>query len=295
MSAGVLAAICVTPPALADGHPTWLASCRDAIVKSTRQKNCWTALRAIGAEGLDVEVAADLSLPSLFHPSTKYTVANATGSEQLAADANAAGQRITALCMHNQFATRPAEEVENCTRLARAAQSLGVSTIRLDVVSAGLARPAFLKLAVATLKKIIAATESTGIRFAVENHSTTTNDPAFLRPLLEEVGSKQFGVTLDIGNFYWFGHPLSKVYELCETFAPYVFHTHCKNIRYPAAQRQKRRPMGWKYAEYARPVDQGDIDYVRVATILSKVGYHNDFCVENEFWIGCPAPSPAGH
>ena len=283
VSAGVLAATCVTRPVLADGHPTWLASCRDVIVRSTRQKNCWAALHAIGAEGVEIEVAADLSLPSLFHPTVKYTVANAAGIEQLAADAKAAEQQITAFCMHNQFATRPAEEVENCTRLAGAAQSLGISTIRLDVVPGGLARPAFFKLSIAALKKIIAATESTGVRFAVENHSNTTNDPAFLHPVLDQVGSKRLGVTLDIGNFYWFGHPLSKVYELCETFAPYVFHTHCKNIRYPAAERQRRRPMGWEYAEYARPVDQGDIDYVRVATILSKVGYHNDFCVENEF------------
>ena len=66
----------------------------------------------------------------------------------------------------------------------------------------------------------LAAAEPTGVTFAVENHSHTTNDPAFLTALLDGVGSKRLGLTLDIGNFYWFGHPLGKVYELCETFAP---------------------------------------------------------------------------
>ena len=82
---------------------------------------------------------------------------------------------------------------------------------------------------------------------------------------------------------------MAKVYELCEKFAPRIFHTHCKNIRYPAAEREKQRPMGWKYAEYACPIYEGDIDYVRVAAILHKAGYHNDFCVENEFLGRLPA------
>ena len=118
--------------------------------------------------------------------------------------------------------------------------------------------------------------------FAVENHGTTTNDPVFLNALFEKVGSKRLGLTLDTGNFYWFGHPLSKVYELYETFAPRVFHTHCKSIRYPAAEREKQRPMGWKYDQYTCPLGEGDIDFARVAAILHKAGYHNDLCIEDE-------------
>jgi sugar phosphate isomerase/epimerase len=144
-------------------------------------------------------------------------------------------------------------------------------------------REEFLKISVDALKKIIAATESTGVVFAVENHSTTTNDPTFLAALFEGVGSKRFGLTLDTGNFYWYGHPLSKVYGLYETFAPRVYHTHCKSIHYPEDERNKQRPMGWKYGEYASPVDQGDIDFARVVAILHKAGYHNDLCIEDEF------------
>lgn len=270
------------------------ATCVDGMLQHLGQKDCWSALRAVGAEGVQVDIGSDLTLPSLFHPSTKYTLATPAGVEQLATDAKAAGQQITAFCMHNRFEEQPEVEIKWCSELALAAQTLNVPVIRIDVVPVKLARPDFLKLAIETLSKIIAATESTGVRFAVENHGNTTNDPTFLNPLFDGVGSKRLGLTLDTGNFYWFGHPLSKVYELCETFAPRVFHTHCKNIRYPAEEREKQRPMGWKYAEYGCPIDKGDIDYARVAAILHKAGYRHDLCVEDEFLSKLSATEAVG-
>ena len=247
------------------------------------QKDCWSALCAVGAEGVQIDTVDGLTLPNLFHPTTKYTLATPTGIEQLATDAKAAGQQITSFCMHNRFVEQPEIEIKWCSELARAAQTLNVPVIRIDVVPGKLARPKFLRLAIQTLSKIIAATESTGVKFAIENHSTTTNDPTFLKSLFDGVGSKRLGLTLDTGNFYWFGHPLPKVYELVKVFAPRVFHTHCKNIRYPAEEREKQRPMGWKYAEYACPIDKGDIDYVQVVAILHNASYRHDLCIENEF------------
>lgn len=276
----------------AEKRSAWPATCRDEILRTTGQADCWSALKAVGADGIEVGIDENQSLPALFHPTTKYTVATPAGLEQLADDAKAAGQQITAFLMHNRFEERTELEIQSCTAAARTAQALGIPTVRLDVVPGKLGRDEFLKLAIDALTKLIAATESTGVTFAIENHSNTTNDPAFLTPLFDGVGSKRLGLTLDAGNFYWFGHPLSKVYELIEQFAPRVFHTHCKNIRYPADQREKQRPMGWKYEEYACAIDEGDVDYARVAAILQKVGYRNDFCVENEF-LGKLPPAEA--
>jgi len=61
-----------------------------------------------------------------------------------------------------------------------------------------------------------------------------------------------------------------------------VFHTHCKSIKYPADQRERQRPMGWRYGEFTCPIDQGDIDFHRVVKILRDAGYRNDLCVEDE-------------
>jgi sugar phosphate isomerase/epimerase len=257
-------------------------SVRDAMLTHTGEQNSWAALKRIGSEGVEAAVSDDLALPSLSHAGEKYSLATDAGIAQVRAAAGAAGQKITALCMYNRFAERPDKEVELCTRAAHAAQALGVTAIRIDVVPQKLARAEFLKLATTTLAKLMAATESTGVAFAVENHGSTTNDPEFLRPLFAGVGSKRFGLTLDTGNFYWYGHPLSRVYELYEMFAPRVFHTHCKSIGYPAEQRERQRPMGWEYGKYHGPIYAGDIDFGRVIAILKKAGYSNDLCIEDE-------------
>ena len=187
LSGGAALGVWGNRSALADeARPRWTVACRDAMLRSTGRKDCWAALQAIGAEGVEVEIAADLTLPGLFHPTTKYTLVTAAGREQLAADAKAAGQRITAFCMANRFEERPEAEIKCCGEVARAAQGLGVPAIRIDVAPVKLAGPEFLKLAVETLKKIMADTESTGVAFAIENHGTTTNDPRLSQRALRE-------------------------------------------------------------------------------------------------------------
>jgi sugar phosphate isomerase/epimerase len=272
-----------------ESRPAWPVTCRDAMLRHTGAKDCWSALRTIGAEGVEAVINEDLALPGLFHADVKYTAATAAGIERLAADADAAGQRITALCMTNRFEQRPDEEIAWCRKVAEAAKTLRVPAIRIDVVPRKLAGADFLKFAVETLRKVMADTEATGVRFAIENHGNTTNDPEFLTALFEGVGSRRLGLTLDTGNFYWFGHPLSKLYALYEKFAPRAFHTHCKSIRYPEADRERQRPMGYKYAEYHGPIYDGDVDFRRVIDILHKAGYANDLCVENESLGNKPA------
>ena len=266
----------------AEKSARWLATVRDAMLAQIGQPDCWTALKVIGAEGVEAVIGEDLSFPGLKHPEVKYTAADAAGSERVAADARAAGQKITAFCMFNRFAERPDFEVEWGTRVARAAQALGVPAVRIDVVPGKLERKAFLEVAIAALKKLMAATADTGVRFGIENHGNTTNDPDVLTAIFDGVGSERLGLTLDTGNFYWFGHPLSKLYGLYERFAARAVHTHCKSIRYPAEDRERERPMGFKYGEYNGPIYDGDIDFARVTAILKKAGYTGDLCIENE-------------
>jgi sugar phosphate isomerase/epimerase len=162
------------------------------------------------------------------------------------------------------------------------------------VVPQKMSRAEFLPFSIETLRKVLAGTEATGVRFAIENHGHTTNDPEFLTPLFQGVGSNRLGLTLDTGNFYWFGHPLAKVYELYETFAPRVRHTHCKSIRYPEAEREKKRAVGWEYAKYNCPIYEGDINFRRVVKILRGAGYAGDLCVEDESLGRFPAEERGG-
>jgi sugar phosphate isomerase/epimerase len=260
--------------------PGLYVGCRDAHLKVTGAADCWAALTAIGADGVEAEITGSLALPGLYPKG--YSVADEAGLAKLAADLKAAGKRVSAFCMANRFDERPDAEVEWIGRAARAAKALGIPAIRIDVVPRKSSREAFLKLAIEALKKAVEATEATGVALGIENHGNTTNDPEFLKAVFEGVGSKRLGLTLDTGNFYWYGHPLSKLYEFFETFAPRVFHTHCKNIKYPETEREKKRPLGWEYGKYNCPLDEGDVDFKRIVAILKKAGYANDLCVEDE-------------
>ena len=260
-----------------------LVGCRDALLKNCGAVDCWQGARAAGVECLELTVGDDLSLAYFPHPTKKYSLDGSANIAQLAADAKAAGIRLTAILLSNKFDQRPDFEVEWLTKTARAAQALGIKAIRIDVVSRKKSEPdEFLKLSVDVLKRVMKAIEPTGVSLGVENHGRTTNDPDFLGKLFAGVGSPRLGLTLDTGNFYWFGHPLAKIYQLYETFAPRVVHTHCKSIRYPADQRDQQRKMGWEYAKYNCPVYEGDIDFRRVVSILKKAGYANDLCIEDE-------------
>ncbi len=258
-------------------------ACGDATLSHVKETDCWTALKAIGAQGIEARIDENLSFPRLDHPTRKYSAATPADLATLKADLQAAGLKITAFLMGNQFDVRPEQEIQTTIKAAQAAQTLGVPVIRLDVVARKTkSKTDFLRVAVDALKKVIAGSESTGVLFGVENHGRTTNDPEFLDALFAGVGSKRLGLTLDTGNFYWFGHPLSKVYEAFTRFAPRVYHTHCKSIKYPADQRDVQRPIGWKYGQYACPVYEGDIDFRRVVKILRDAGYANDLCIEDE-------------
>ena len=294
LAAGMAAAALTQGARAEETSPPLCLACRDEHLKETGRNDSWAALDAIGTEGVEAAVADDLSLPGLFHPDRRYSVATPAGLSAVLADMKAAGKRITALCMGNRFEDRPEFELEWCAKAAAAARALGAKAIRIDVVPHKLAAPEFLDFAVRTLTKLVEATEATGVAFAVENHGGTTNRPEFLAPLFERVGSLRLGLTLDTANFYWFGHPLSKVYELYETFAARVRHTHCKTIRFPEAEREKARPMGWEYGTYNCPLYEGDIDFRRVIKVLRAVHYTGDLCLEDESLGKVPAGDRGG-
>ncbi len=291
LGAGVVAGPVLATGAVAEpATPKMRVTIRDDHLQATGLPDSWTALQRLGAEGMEAIIDDQLALPQVFHPEESYTAATGAGRRQLKERMEAAGQRITAFCMFNRFAERPEFEVAWCEQVAQIARDLNVAAIRIDVVPGEMEPAAFLEHAVAVLKNVIAATEGTGARFAIENHGRLTNDPDFLAPLLEGVGSPRLGVTLDTANFYWFGHPLSKLYEIFEQFAPRTFHTHCKSIRYPEEHRERQRPMGWRYAEFHAPIYEGDIDFQRVLTILRNAGYHDDLCIESASYRGLAEP-----
>jgi sugar phosphate isomerase/epimerase len=260
----------------------WPVACRDAHLGATGQPDSWSAMKELGAEGAEVEVNEDLVCFSLFHPAKKYTLASAEAIQTLKADLAENGLAITAFCMHNRLDERLEKELSWTKRVVDAAQQLGVKAIRIDVVPRAVKREEFLPFAIKACKQLCELVEGGPVRYGIENHSNTTNDPGFLEKLFAGVGSPHLGLTLDVANFYWYGHPLAELYRIYAQFAPRVVHTHCKSIHYPDDKKNVRRQMGWEYGKYCCPIYEGDLDFQRLAGILRQANYAGDLCLEDE-------------
>ncbi len=120
------------------------------------------------------------------------------------------------------------------------------------------------------------------IEFGVENHGKEGNNPIFLLSLVQNIDDPRFGLTLDFGNFYWRGYPLSETEAILKLLAPYAKHTHIKNIAYPKMSQEIYREVGWEYGTYVCPIFKGDINIEYILTELKKLNYTNALCIEDE-------------
>ncbi len=272
----------------------WTVACRDQHLKTAGKADGWACAKALGAEGIEVNVDIDLGCPNLVRPSGKYSLASEKEIEALKNDAAQNQCRITAFVMNNRLDERLEQELEWARKLVKAADQLGVKAIRIDVWPHKLAEKEFLPFAIDACKRLCDIASGTKVRYGIENHGKVTNNPEFLDQLFAGVGSPALGLTLDTANFYWYGHPLSDLYGIYEKFAPRAVHTHCKNIKFPEDKKNVRRPMGWEYDKYNCPIYEGDIDYKRLLAILGRANYAGDLCVEDESLGKFPAGERAG-
>lgn len=114
---------------------------------------------------------------------------------------------------------------------------------------------------------------------AVENHGVISNNFDYLKRVLDNTDSDIFGVTLDTGNFYWYGYPINTVYKIVEEIAGRVRHTHIKNC----VAKDGRKNVQRKPGEIAMmPLDRGDVDLEKVILTLYRKGYRRDLTVEDE-------------
>lgn len=196
------------------------------------------------------------------------------------------GCKVTALLLHNNFAAEDVDaELDWVISCIKTADRIGVKAVRIDaIMSTELEWPLEKRVQRFTdcMGKILDATSDCNVDMGIENHGVKGNEPEFLDMVLGKVGSPRLGVTIDIANFYWYGHPLSKVHEIIEHFASRVKHTHIKNIHYPAQMREIQRELGYEYGTYVSPLRDGDIDIPRVVQTLKNAGYKGDLCIEDE-------------
>ncbi len=198
----------------------------------------------------------------------------------------AEGLRITGVLLRTDFNAEDKQaQVQFVVDALRFAEAVGASSLRIDAAMTGQRELPWLQrvnIYADAVLRIIEATEDCDIPMGIENHGAQGNDPAWLGGVIARVNHPRLGWCIDTGNLYWAGHPLSRVYQIIRTFAPHVVHAHAKNICYPGYLRERQREMGYKYAEYACAIPDGDVDHAVVVSILRDAGYTGGLYIEDE-------------
>jgi len=133
--------------------------------------------------------------------------------------------RISSLLMHNNFAAVDmTAQIEWIIRCIDAAEYLKVKAIRIDPIiktDRDLSVEEAARMSTKALKEVFSQMpKGKTVYLAIENHGEYGNRPEFLRKVIRDVGEERLGLTLDSGNFYWYGFPLKEVYNIFEEFAP---------------------------------------------------------------------------
>jgi sugar phosphate isomerase/epimerase len=260
---------------------------RDVTLFQAGEDSLRAGLARVGVAWVEVGVTRELRVPGL-EDSLEVGVSAATAGEAAAVAAayREAGVGVCALMVANNFNAPDGEaEGAHIVRAVGVAEALGAPVVRLDGAMSGLerlSRRRRIGLCARALEEVLEATSDSAVVLAVENHGRQGNDCLWLEGLLAAVPTPRVALTLDPANLYWAGYPLAQVYELVESFAPRVAHVHAKNLTYPPAVREQRRPVGWEYGCCVCPLAEGDVDYARIARLLAAAGYRGALANEDE-------------
>jgi len=242
-------------------------------------------MRHLGVDAAELELTRDFTVAAL---DARERVVLASDDDAVAyrRHLESLGIRPSAfLTAYDLGAEEPTASIKKIVRAIELADIVGVPSIRIDSRMEReneLTFGARVALFTRCLQSALEQTAGSAVALGIENHGVGGCNLAFHLNVYKAVGSDRLGTTLDTGNFYWAGYPLSEVYGIINILAPYVKHTHAKNINYPENMREIRREVGWEYKTYMCPIEEGDIDHGRVLAMLVAAGYDGDICLEDE-------------
>jgi sugar phosphate isomerase/epimerase len=259
---------------------------RDQIVPLKSGQSLFDALRVLGVDAIEVLVDINCFVPYVrTGDGSALSVQDAASVAELRARLDAEHVRVAALLVATDFAGDHAEaHVAWAANVARAAAGLGAPAVRIDTWTAkqSLGPDQICQSFITRVRELLDRSVELNVDLGMENHGPFSNDEAFLDRVLEAVPNPRLGLTLDTGNFYWWGYPLDDVYRLIEKYAPRTKHTHIKNINYPPEMARQKREVGYEYKQYCCPLYDGNLDIRRVVSLLKVGGYRRDLCIEDE-------------
>jgi len=275
---------------------------RDFTVRWVGYKNVLDGLKDLGLGGFELYV--DRSLKGAEYEdmgqmvSLGFDLSTEEKRRMLLEDLKSRKLVVCALLVENDFGKEDVKpEIEWIVDACRVAPTIEAKVVRINSVmnpKVGVPEDDYVKRTISCIKEVLKRTNGLGVSLAMENHGVLGNKREFIKAVLDGVSSERMGLTLDTGNFYWYGYPLKKVYEIIDTFAENVKHTHVKNLSFPQNRREAMRVPGEDWPKSAAPIYQGDIDHKKVVNILKKVGYDGDLTVEDESLGNFPAEERLG-
>ena len=260
-------------------------SIRDCFVVNEDFSSPVEGMRTLELEAMEVELTPDFMVFAM-DSRERIKLDSASDARAYKQKLDDLGLKAVAFLTYRDFSVGDIKESsEWVARALELAYAMDMAAIRID---SAMSREAELDFGVRVdlfsegLGGALEKAQGCPVALGIENHGYQGNNLAFLLNVIKNVNDDRLGLTMDTGNFYWRGYPLSEVYGILEIMAPHAKHTHLKNIAYPAELRETTREGGWEYGKYVSSLEEGDIDHARVIKILARAGYTGDICVEDE-------------
>ena len=239
-------------------------ACRDIILKNVFG-SVEEGLSVLGINSIELYLPRDLKVFSGHNLGYELNNFKKYLSEQ--------NIEVNSILVANDF-----RETDYVVKAVDIARRLGVGVVRVDTIVKeveGYSLEDYIRASINWLRELKGKVKD--VVLAVENHGYVSNREEYLDALFKEFPETFLGLTLDTGNFYWYGYSLSKVYDIVEKFADRVKHTHVKNA--VAERKETQRKPG---EVTMSPLYEGDIDLKNIVSILRKHGYNGDLTIEDE-------------
>ena len=273
-----------------DANGAWEVITCNPLLRSLEMESTWAAAKAVGVKGIEIAVDSDLSCSRLMEGSdAPYRLDTPENAKALRKAAEAHGLKTPIACapINADFGGGETSAPAWAKTLIENAPDAGVKIIYFPIITGSFGKPSvdddvFVRQSVSLLKELVAHGKKHGVAVGIENLSVYWNRPEVTRPVLEAFTADELNLCLDPINFYWFGHPRSKIYDIVEEFAPRSMHFHAKNVAHPEGKREVVREPGWQYGKNSVPVAAGDLDFGKLLKMMHKAGYSGYVSIEDD-------------
>ncbi|MBN2327123.1 MAG: sugar phosphate isomerase/epimerase [Candidatus Omnitrophica bacterium] len=290
LSIGIMLAAIFGNTGQAADSPGWNVMVCNPLLRQLEMESTWEAANAVGVDAIELGVNSDLLCSSLYVGKERpYRLDTPDNAMKLRRAAQKNGLQTPVICA--PIGLDPSLEHSSAPAwtktLIQNAHYVGAKLIYFPIVAGNFSTPEyeddlFVQRSIALLKELSAFGKEHDVIVAIENLSVYWNRPEILRSVMGAFQADDLNLCLDPINFYWYGHPRAKVYEIVREFIPRARHFHVKNVAHPEEMREAVRTPGWEYGKNSVPAADGDLDFKEILTWLHESGYQGAVSIEDD-------------